>query len=118
MEWRKLTEEEKAELTRINREKVEQYLSGFSHRSHDLEVLVDYIMDGGQVWHLDTGDKGEDDLLCGDRDEVEEDVIGFYDGEEEEEFELTEISLKASASDMGLWDFVDFLKSLEDGEDE
>ena len=117
MNWRKLTDSEKADLTRINKEIVTEYLSHFPRKSYDLDLLVEYFMDGGKIWRLDTRNAGYDDLLTGDRDEVEEAIADFFDGDGLEDYEIYEISIeheRTYGSMMGLWDFTDYLKHLED----
>jgi hypothetical protein len=119
MEWRKLTEEEKEEITKHNTEKAREYLSQFPRRSYDLEDLVSYIMKGGKVFRLDTGNRGNDDLLVGEtEEEVLADYFGWLDDPEAEAegIEVTEISLENSFSDMGLMDWLDYLKAEAEAE--
>jgi len=91
-----MTEQEKKQIVR-------EYLDQFPRLSHDLEELVNAFFKGEKIYRLDTGNRGDDDLLFGG---TEEDVLHDYfswrdDGEEEAKdvsvFEIT-------AEDIGIED--------------
>lgn len=50
-----------------------------SYRSHTEEEIRDAITKGAQVWALDTGSDGENDVLIGSREEVFQDICSFHD---------------------------------------
>jgi hypothetical protein len=50
-----------------------------NYRSHTLEEIREAIARGAQVWALDTGPDGEDDVLIGSREDVFQDICSFHD---------------------------------------
>jgi len=52
------------------------------YRSHTKEEIRDAIAKGAQVWVLDTGLDGEDDVLIGSRTDVFQDICSFHDASE------------------------------------
>ncbi|MCG6860217.1 MAG: hypothetical protein LJE70_02880 [Chromatiaceae bacterium] len=53
-----------------------------NYRSHTREEIRDAIAKGAQVWTLDTGPDGEDDVLIGSREDVFQDICSFNDTNE------------------------------------
>jgi len=49
------------------------------YRSHTVEEIRDAVAKGAQVWALDTGPDGEDDVLIGSREDVFQDICSFHD---------------------------------------
>jgi len=52
------------------------------YRSHTEEEVRDAVAKGTQVWALDTGADGEDDVLIGSREEVFQDICSLHDSSE------------------------------------
>jgi hypothetical protein len=50
-----------------------------NYRSHTQEEIRDAIARGTEVWVLDTGSDGQDDVLIGSREEVFQDICSFHD---------------------------------------
>ena len=48
-----------------------------NYRNHTEEEIRDAIAKGAQVWVLDTGPDGEDDVLIGSREDVFQDICSF-----------------------------------------
>jgi hypothetical protein len=53
-----------------------------NYRSHTEKEIRDAIAKGAQVWVLDTGPDGEDDVLIGSREDVFQDICSFHDTSE------------------------------------
>ena len=49
-----------------------------NYRSHTEEEIRDAIAKGAQVWVLDTGPDGVDDVLIGRRENVFQDICSFH----------------------------------------
>ncbi len=49
-----------------------------THRSHTKQEIRDAVARGAQVWVLDTGSDGEDDILIGNREDVFQDICAFH----------------------------------------
>lgn len=50
-----------------------------NYRSHTEEDIRNAIAKSAQVWALDTGPDGEDDVLIGSREDVFQDICSFND---------------------------------------
>jgi len=50
-----------------------------NYRSHTGGEIRDALARGAQVWVLDTGPDGEDDVLIGSREDVFQDVCSFHE---------------------------------------
>lgn len=51
-------------------------------KSHSNDELVAAFLAGDQIWELDTGNDGEDDVLIGSKQEVEADLCHHFEFEE------------------------------------
>ena len=49
------------------------------YRSHTKEEIRDAVAKGVQVWALDTGPDGADDVLIGKREDVFQDLCSLHD---------------------------------------
>ena len=49
------------------------------YRSHTEEEIRNAIAEGAQVWVLETGPDGEDDVLIGSREDVFQDICSLHD---------------------------------------
>jgi len=49
------------------------------YRSHTEEEIRNAVAKGAQVWVLDTGSDGEDDVMIGSREDVFQDICCFHD---------------------------------------
>jgi hypothetical protein len=48
-------------------------------RSHTIREIQDAFRAGKEVWQLDTGNDGSDDVLIGDPDGIETDILSHFD---------------------------------------
>ncbi|KKN09857.1 hypothetical protein LCGC14_1042280 [marine sediment metagenome] len=49
------------------------------YKSHTKEEITQALKDGKEVWRLDTGNSGEDDMLIGTHDEVVADILHHHE---------------------------------------
>jgi len=65
-------------------EKVEAMLSSYNYKSHTLTEMADAIVDGKELWLLDSPTSGDDDDVLivekGEMDEIIMNIEVWYDG--------------------------------------
>jgi hypothetical protein len=52
------------------------------YRSHTKDRIDEALCNGEEVWELDTGNDGEDDVLIGSRSAVVFDLCSYYEVDE------------------------------------
>ena len=68
----------------------------YSLKSHTASEILTAIYAGEQIWQLDSGCSGHDDIMIGSRDLCESDIVSFLDDDERPTFDATGWTLRRS----------------------